>query len=76
MAGLKDDLYEKREGLGRLEIEKRRKFDCIDDFLRENFEMVIKMSSENTPFLNRYVLSIAYSLFVLKKKTLFKNLTN
>jgi hypothetical protein len=38
--------------------------------------MAIKMSSENTPFLNRYVFSIAYSSFALKKKTPLKSLTN
>jgi hypothetical protein len=31
---------------------KAQKFDCIDDFLRKNFEMILKNSSENTPFLN------------------------
>jgi len=76
MASLKDDLYGKRQGLGGLKTEKRQKIDYIDDFLRKKFEMAIKMSSENTPFLNHYVFSIAYSPFVLKKKTLLKNLTN
>ncbi|MFA6175039.1 MAG: hypothetical protein WC765_00500 [Phycisphaerae bacterium] len=59
-----------------MKTEKRRKSDCIDDFLRKIFEMTIKMSSENTPFLNRYAFSIAYSLFALKKKTPLKSLTN
>ena len=50
--GLKNDLYDKRQGLNRLETKKGRKIDYIDDFLRKNFEMAKKMSSENTPFLN------------------------